>query len=155
VDRTTGRVHVVWQDERRDASDIFHVSSRRGGAATWTEPHRVNRSKQGSVQFTPAVTSVGRVVHVLYYDSRDPSDRNDLYNVTYSQSLDGGRSWLRSVRVTPRPFDMDFAADSQGGRGKFLADYIGIVATAARAHGVWVDTRRHQNDVFHARISRR
>ena len=153
ADRSTGRLHVVWQDAHRDTSDIFYVSSRRGGT-TWTEPTRVNRSKRGSVQFTAAVTAVGRAVHVLYYDSRDPRGRDDLYNVHYSQSRDGGRSWLRSVRVTPRSFDMDFAANSQGGRGKFLADYIGIVATAARAYGVWVDTRRHQNDVFHSRISR-
>jgi hypothetical protein len=159
IDPVTQTMHVVWQDSRRDVADIFHTRSTDGGA-TWSDPRRVNRGPKGIESFSAAVAAAGGGVHVVFYDGRDPKDRDDLFNLYHAQSTNDGVSFVKpNLRVTSRSFDIDYAAPSAG--GLFLGDYIGIAALRKRAHAVWVDTRRPsqvtdaggQNDVFSALIS--
>jgi hypothetical protein len=155
VDPITGVLHVVWQDARYDASDVLATRSRDGGK-TWTPPLVIS-DDTGEMQFTPAVAAYDGVVHVLFYDSRDARDRDDLFTVRYARSTNGGRTFGDNI-VVQGAFDIDLAADTE--RGRFLGDYIGIDAVGAVAHGTWVDTSEPsrftdaagQNDVWAAKL---
>ena len=155
VDPVTGTLHVVWQDARFDPSDVLATRSRDGGT-TWSRPLVVS-DDDGDAQFTPAVAAYGGVVHVLFYDSRDDRDRDDLYTVAYARSVNGGRTFGDNLEVQDG-FDMDLAADNE--RGKFLGDYNGLDAVGRIAHGAWVDTTvpsrytdaRGQNDVWTVKV---
>ena len=155
VDPVTGDLHVVWQDARYDPSDVLATRSRDGGR-TWSPPQLIS-DDAGEMQFTPAVAAYDGVVHVLFYDSRDARDREDLFTVRYARSLNGGRTFGDNV-VVQTAFDMDLAAATE--RGSFLGDYVGIDAVGGVAHGAWVDTSEPsrytgaagQNDVWTAKI---
>ncbi len=159
VDQSNGTIHVVWQDARTDGGDVLATRSRNGGVS-WSAPILVNDDPEGGTQFTPAVAARSGTVHVVWYDSRDgePADDPNLWSVRFATSANGGRTFGTNVNLTPTPFDMRFAVDTE--RGKFLGDYIGLAATATTAYPVWVDTRfpsvwtqaQGQNDVVSARV---
>ena len=159
VDQSNGTIHVVWQDARFDGGDVMATRSRDGGVS-WTTPILVNDDAVGGIQFTPAVAARSGTVHVVWYDSRDGHavDDEDLWSVRFSTSANGGRTFGTNVNLTPVPFDMRHAVDTE--RGKFLGDYIGLAATANSAYPVWVDTRfpsvwtqePGQNDVVATRV---
>jgi hypothetical protein len=156
VDPVTGDLHVVWQDARYDVSDVLYTRSRDGGR-TWSAPIVVS-DDDGDAQFTPAVAAYGGIVHVIFYDSRDPVGRDDLYSVRYARSTNGGRTFGANKVVRAR-FDIDLGIQTE--RGIFLGDYIGIDAVAEAAHAAWVDTTvpsrytgaAGQNDAVSARVA--
>jgi hypothetical protein len=137
IDPVDGTLHVVWQDGRSDLGDVLAVRSQDG--RTWSTPIVVNDDPVGGVQFTPAVAALGGQVHVVWYDSRDPSEAANLYTVRYATSGNGGRTFGTNLNLTSEPFDMDLAAPTE--RGLFLGDYIGIAATPTHVNPLWVDTR--------------
>ncbi len=160
IDLSNDTIHVVWQDARFDGGDVLATRSRDGGVS-WTSPVIVNDDPVGGTQFTPAVSAGGGTVHVVWYDSRDgrASDAGgNFWSVHFATSGNGGRTFGSNLNLTPEPFDIRFAIDTQ--RGKFLGDYIGLAMTATKAYPVWVDTRfpsvwtdaDGQNDVVSARV---
>jgi hypothetical protein len=80
---------------------------------------------------TPAIAvSAAGVVGLAWYDTRrDP--RGECFDVYFSASLDGGRTFLAAVRVTPEtscpPAGQDRAVAS---RWPFGGDYSGLAAVA-------------------------
>jgi len=153
VDASRGTLHVVWVDARIRRGVQLTSRSFTGGRS-WGRPVRVDGGRAPGTELTPALAAVRGSVHVLFYtgDGR----RGALFDVLYAQSLDGGASFRRPLRVNARPFDIRRSVRSDGLR--FLGDYIGIVATRSFAQAIWVQpnaataNRGGGNDVLSARI---
>jgi len=177
VDQSNGmfkdRVYVAWTDCRSGRCEIFFSFSSDQGK-TWSSPKAINDDEarpapgEGPDNHMPvvAVNSAG-VVGVMWYDRRDNPDNLGWW-VRFSASLDGGETFLPSVRISEKPYSpeqmrpalLDWegrqsgkAGDSSG--GLILKTYIGLFAftymggdtagMAADAAGVfhpfWVDNR--------------
>src|SRR5205823_1405903 len=100
------RLYVVWADVSSGRARImFTQSSDRG--EHWTAPKPIDddedRPSNGPDDFMPqiAVNNNG-VVGVMWYDRRDNPD-NKGYYARFTASLDGGETWLPSVRVSEKP----------------------------------------------------
>jgi hypothetical protein len=109
VDRSNGpfkgRLYTAWADSRSGRSQMLLVHSDDGGK-TWSAPvvvtddrARIDTSK-GPTPILPIVTvNKDGVVGAMWYDRRDnPDDRG--YWPRFSASLDGGDTWLPSVRIS-------------------------------------------------------
>lgn len=114
VDRSHGlfkdRLYVTWNDFRSGRSDILFSYSKDEGK-TWSKPIVVNDdplppiSGQGPDHFMPIVeVNKDGIVGLMWYDRRDYKD-NLSYDVRFSASLDGGDTFLPSIRVSEAPFD--------------------------------------------------
>jgi hypothetical protein len=101
---------------------------------------------------TPAIAvSAAGIVGLAWYDTgRDP--RGECFDVDFSASLDGGRTFLAAVRVTPEmscpPTGQDRAVAS---RWPFGGDYSGLAATAdGRFRIFWSGSRSGVSQVWTA-----
>jgi hypothetical protein len=175
VDATDGpfkdRLYAVWEDLRSGRKEVYlSYSSDKG--RTWSAPTVVNDDRpradlaDAPDNFMPkvAVNSFG-VVGVMWYDRRDNPD-NLGYWPRFSASLDGGETFLPSVRLSEAPMDLQnpkqvtLTAHSIGGgtriggRGPvqfwFGVDFMqfrggdtsGLAASPdGTFHPVWVDNR--------------
>src|SRR5574341_154833 len=172
VDQSNGpfrdRLYAAWPDYRFGRCEILLAYSSDKGKS-WSKPAVVNDDQprptkdQGPDDFMPvvAVNSAG-VVGVMWYDRRDNPD-NLAYWVRFSASLDGGETFLPSVRVSEAPNSPDralfpFAQSAGGGsglRGGALRVEVGIsgftfngghtagmsVTADGLFHPFWVDNR--------------
>jgi hypothetical protein len=136
------RLYTVWGDVRTGRTEIMIASSADKGK-TWSAPVTVSDAPQvardsgGPDQFMPtvAVNKEG-IVGVLWYDRRDNPNNRDYY-ARFSASLDGGATWLKSVRVSS-------AANEPGKKGGSVTngDTSGLAASAdGRFHALWIDNR--------------
>lgn len=148
------RVYAAWPDRRTGQSEIyFAYSSDRG--TTWSEARVVTDNPPGAMtdQFMPtiAVNSDG-VVGLLWYDRRDNPDNRGYY-ARFSASLDGGATWLPSVRVSAQPY----AAGAVSRTSAFAnngGDTAGLAVTSDGAfHPVWIDDRTGVPQVWTARVT--
>jgi hypothetical protein len=116
------QLYVVWHDNRRDELDVYFASSRDGRA--WSEPKLLNDDQRGTRvgQHFPqiALSRSGRI-DVAWYDWRDDpfpapavgggnvlttfGNRGKLASVYLTSSSDGGKTWIRNVRVNDVPID--------------------------------------------------
>lgn len=134
-----GRLYVAWPDARfRRHTSILLAYSDDGGK-NWSKPQVVNgRADRGAVNqepndFMPKV-AVNRdgVVGVSWYDRSDSKD-NLSYNVRFAASVDGGHTWLPSVRVSNSPYVPGSDTHYNGG------DTAGLAADAAGVfHLTWI-----------------
>ena len=160
--RWTGRkprIAVVWSSDR---------------GASWSAPTMIDASAPASAsQFLPAIAvNDSGVVGVMWLDTR-ASGADDAYDVFYSTSLDGGKTFLPAVRVsseTSRPAGpgnmrpglgrLRYAGDtlimdflSGYSRWRDVGDYIGLTADAKGVfHPVWPDSRNGTFQLQTARI---
>ena len=148
------RVYLAWPDRRSGRSQIYFTRSTDKGA-TWA-PSRVvtdNPASDENDQFMPtlAVNKEG-VVGLLWYDRRESSDNRSFY-ARFSASLDGGATWLPSVRVSEKPY----VAGAVARKSAFAlngGDTAGLVVTADGAfHPVWVDDRTGAPQVYTTRVT--
>lgn len=148
-----GNLYVTWMDHSGDDAEVLMTVSRDGGA-TWTEPVRVHDDARdsGVDQFMPMV-SVGPdgTVDVAWWDRRDDPD-NHLFDLYYTYSLDGGRTWAENLRVSEVSSDEQYSHHQNG--MIFLGDYNDIDSSEGFAYPVWVDTRNGKADAFMAKIER-
>ena len=153
------RIAVVWSSDR---------------GASWSAPVMIDASAPASAsQFLPAIAvNDSGVVGVMWLDTR-ASTADDAYDVFYSTSLDGGRTFLPAVRVsseTSRPAGpgnlrpglgrlrysgdtlvMDFLSGYS--RWRDVGDYIGLTTDAKGVfHPVWPDSRNGTFQLQTARI---
>jgi len=159
------RVYIAWADNRTGRYRIYVIHSADRGA-TWSSAQAIDDASWGNpldrgpdnVSPAVAVNEAGAVL-VVWEDRRDnPDDRG--YYMRASASLDGGDSWLPSVRISeaPNTFLQDnavpFPTVEKGLRGEpttvALAhrpwttggDTLGLVAASDGIfHALWVDDR--------------
>ena len=153
------RIAVVWSSDR---------------GALWSAPVMIDASAPASAsQFLPAIAvNDSGVVGIMWLDTR-ASAADDAYDVFYSTSLDGGRTFLPAVRVsseTSRPAGlgnmrpglgrlrysgdtlvMDFLSGYS--RWRDVGDYVGLTADPNGVfHPVWPDSRNGTFQLQTARI---
>ena len=173
--RYRDRVYAAFPDMRWAAGKprIAVVSSSDRGVS-WSAPVMIDASAPASAsQFLPAIAvSDSGVVGVMWLDTRASAD-DDVYDVYFSTSLDGGGTFLPAVRVsseTSRPAGpgnvrpglsrlryrgdtlvMDFLSGYS--RWRDVGDYIGLTADAKGVfHPVWPDSRDGTFQLQTARI---
>ena len=127
----SGRVAVVWEDDRGGARNIRCAFSADGG--TFGPSVKVNSDNSGNEHFRPRVAAGASEFHVVWYDNRSGAPNASDFNIYYSRS--SGNGFLSDVRVddsTNRTFQA-LPAVATGPQGK--------------VHVVWHDTRfSQQND---------
>lgn len=169
------RLYAVWPDVRSGRSEILlSYSSDKG--KTWSEAKTISDDRpfaddnSGPNNFMPVVSvNAAGVVGVTWYDRRDIPDGLGWY-VRMAASLDGGETWLPSVRVSTAPASQSkneklfTRTDSSGGSSLRLnvalvglqfagADTAGMAADAAgRFHPFWVDNRTGTPQVWTATV---
>src|SRR6266404_4229034 len=190
VDRGSGpfkdRLYVVWPDVSSGRVEVSFAYSLDQGN-TWSKPKVINDDQpfevtdpsQGPDDFMPAI-AVNRegVVAVMWYDRRENPD-NLGWHVRFRASLDGGETFLPSVRVSEAPAAFGrnerwpvfywrpvAGGGSPSGAGGLLkldlgvtgqilngGDYAGMAADAAGIfHPFWVDNRTGLHQVWTATV---
>jgi len=144
-----GYLYVAYVDYNGTDMDIFFRRSTDGGN-TWGDEIRLNDDPAGNGrdQFHPwLVVDRNGNINVVFYDRRnDPS--NLLVDVYFTQSRDGGESFLPNRRITTTSFDPTAGPIRAG----LLGEYIGVTAQDGYVHSVWTDTRNGNQDVYTARV---
>jgi len=151
VDQTDGpyrgRLYLVYTDMTPDSSetDVWLIHSDDAGE-NWSTRQRMDDGHETYPvdQFHPWITvdPVGRV-WVVFYDRRnDPG--NCLMDIYFTASTDGGQTWRPNDRVTT----VSSAPRAGPGRAGLIGEYIGLCASANRAHVVWTDTRLGNQDAY-------
>jgi len=103
------RLYAAWTDFRTGRLEIWSAYSGDRGT-TWSKSRVINDDRiaadpatRGPDAMTPIVAVNKRgVVGVAWYDRRDSPDNLGWYE-RFSASLDGGETWLPSVRVSEQP----------------------------------------------------
>jgi hypothetical protein len=151
-----GDVHVVWQDSRFSggARDDIAISTSRDGGLTWSVPARVNVAANVPAFVPTIAVSANRTIGVTYYDFRSNTvDATTLLTDYWLASSRDGVAWTET-RVSPA-FDLTNAPVSAG-RGYFLGDYQGLIASGNTFVPLFVRTNNgnvaNRTDVFAARI---
>ncbi len=129
-----------------DDSDVYLYRSLDGGT-TWDPGVQVNQDDSGKNQFFPQVAvSPDGTVHIMWGDQRD--DPIGLkYHIYYTQSIDQGATFGFTIEeqgfTVPDTRVTDFPSNPMKGfpGGRFIGDYMGIVATDEDVFLVWPDTR--------------
>ena len=158
VDRG-GRIYAAFHDRRLGDADVW-LWSLKPGRSGWEGPTRVNDTKQrdGTSQYLPklSVAPNGRL-DVLYYDRRADRivpgsatpgrpgrstmrPRNILNDVSLQSSLDEGKNFSRSLRLTSRSFDSRIGFGAKEGLPD-LGSRLGLISDNRFALGLWTDTR--------------
>lgn len=102
------RLYAVWTDFRSKRLEILLAYSSDKGK-TWSNPQVINDDRvamdptKGPDDMAPTVVvNKDGVVGVSWYDRRESPD-NLGWNLRFRASLDGGDTWLSSVKVTESP----------------------------------------------------
>ena len=150
IDPVTGKVYVVWTDNRDGAHDVaspvtdtnvfMSVSSNEG--ATWSAPIRVTSG--ASDKWFPWVAARGGTVGVAYQEEAGTG----LYVTRLATSTNDGASWSYQT-VSNAVSDANHSVWFRAGAAScptcatFIGDYIGLAYdTLGRAHVTWTDMRR-------------
>ena len=182
IDGTTGpykdRLYAVWADLRTERSSVI-ISHSSDKGKTWSPPVGVSDDilsdylPNASDDFMPtvAVNSSG-IVGVMWYDRRDSPD-NLGYWPRFAASLDGGVTFLPSVKVSEAPSSfkqtnllvLSSLGNSIGANGKLSfwvgADWMqasggdtsGLAASPDGIfHPLWVDNRTGVSQVWTASV---
>jgi hypothetical protein len=149
------RLYLVWPDHPRTGQRVWLARSQNRGE-TWSKPVLLSeQSGEGEAakrydSFLPAVAvNKTGVVGVMWYDSRDlPTKKRRAWNIRFRASLDGGETWLPSVRVTDRE-----SLFKEGEKEWSAGDTAGLVADADGVfHAAWVDNRTKVRQIWTAAI---
>ena len=131
-----------------DPLDVMFTRSEDGGFS-WSAPVRVNddATDNGAWQWfgTMSVAPNGRI-DAVWNDTRNIGIDN-LSQVFYSYSIDGGRTWSENVSVTP-VFDSWVGWPNQNK----LGDYYHMISDNAGANLAFAATFNNEQDVFFMRI---
>ncbi len=144
------RLYATWADggPTKPYRILASVSEDRG--LTWSPSRIVSDVPEGGERwdaYLPAL-AVDRsgVVGVTWYDTREvPGGKG--WNIRFRASLDGGRTWQPSARVTEVETRTVGPADSPG-------DTAGLAATDGGVfHALWIDGRTRVRQVWTATIT--
>jgi hypothetical protein len=153
------RLYLTWYEATPRGLSVM-VSTSKDKGDTWSDPvalseqprEEADAAVQSHDGVLPAVAvNKAGVVAVTWYDTRDSRPGKPACNVRLRASLDGGQTWLPSVRVT----DVASTFDLQRGKRvqNTLGDTAGLAADAAGSfHPVWIDNRTGVRQVFTATV---
>jgi hypothetical protein len=132
VDPTGKHLYYVWAGDTGGGSEDIWITHSGDGGSTWSTQVKVNDDNNNARQIMPWVAiDAANVSHVGWTDWR-----NGVVDAYYSNSSDGGSSWVQNIRVT----------DSAGPSRNFQGDYQGIAVTPqGRAVFAWCDTRANED----------
>lgn len=182
VDQSNGpfkdRVYVVWNCRRSGRGEIYFAYSDDKGK-TWSKPTVVNddtlwsgrKDAPDNLNPTIAVNKNG-VIGILWQDRRDHPD-NLGYCVRLRVSMDGGDTWLPSVRVSEKPHSLGDGVRATtsydtangtlstsikpfpfGGFEYTGGHYIGLAnSSTGEFHAVWVDNRTGVSQLWTAPVN--
>jgi hypothetical protein len=148
------RLYLVWPDQAPMGQRVWLSCSRDRGE-TWSKPVLLSEQPgEGEAakdcdSFLPAVAvnNTG-VVGVTWYDSRDLPAKSRGWNIRFRASLDGGETWLPSVRVTDRE-----SLFMDGAKSTWAGDTAGLVTDADGVfHAAWIDNRTGVRQIWTAAI---
>lgn len=171
------RLYAVWTDFRSNGVSRLVLTVSKDAGKTWSPPRPVEPAgRAGSSQYQPMLAANGNgALGVVWYDTRDFPAR-DRYDVYFAASVDGGDSFLPSVKISSlpslpkgagnlrsvplanweaadrsKPLSMDFySAFSTWPDG---GDYSGLAVDAEEAfHPLWADSRGGTFQLYTARI---
>lgn len=157
-----GRVYVSWWDGRHGDWDVFTARSA-DGARSFGRGVRMNDDPVGNGrhQYLPrlSVSDDGRL-DAIFYDRRDDPE-NVRNHVSYTSSLDGGRSFTPNLRITTASFFSDTGSRYPIPSAEGLVEFgsrIALHSGRSGALAAWTDTRmaprgQEHQDVFAARIT--
>jgi len=167
------RLYVVWNDALpTDGTGIFFARSEDKGA-TWSRPMLLSeqspepirdaqkwRSMAKYTGYLPciAVNTAG-VVGVSWYDNRDLPLGAAGWNYRFRASLDGGKTWESSIRVSDKttlfPMKSKSATHLEDRRARYHAGHTsGLCSDANGAfHALWIDGRTGVRQVWTATIA--
>ena len=144
VDRTSGRLYLVWQDTRFRGIDQVAFSQSSDNGATWSTPVRIDRTPANrnilrQQAFIPSIeVGAGGVLIVTYYnfqnDTSAKGEVTDYWSVSCSAGCTSRANWGDVLRLTRRSFDM---LDAPIAGGHFLGDYMGLVTAGRVVHPVF------------------
>jgi hypothetical protein len=121
-------VHIVWNDERDENSEIYYKRSTNGGLS-WGADTRLTNNTASSL--SPSVTVSGSVVHVVCSDNRDGN--SEIY---YKRSTDAGLSW---------------GADSRLTSNTAYSLCPSVAVSGQVVHVVWYDQRDGNREIYYKR----
>lgn len=146
-----GRLYTVWPDARYNHQTQILMSLSKDKGKTWSSPKMIGNdstdhdpNKQPN-SYMPAI-AVNRdgVIGISWYDRRDNPDNIGYYE-RFVASLDGGATWLPSVRVSTSP-NLAATKDIRGETAGLTADAKG------EFHPVWIDNRTGTPQMWTAAI---
>jgi hypothetical protein len=149
-DPKTGNLYVVYGQNRTGTTetDILFIRSTDGGK-TWTKPTQLNDDQTNLDHFFPGISVApnGRV-DVAWHDFRDDRQyqadstiMNEKYwDVYYTYSNDGGRTWAKNVRVSDRSMNKNAGYTLNDNYG--LMGPVGVASTNAATYFAWSDSRQ-------------
>ena len=132
VDRVSGKLYAVWDDDLPDGIDKIYYSESADGGLSWSAPVKINRTPtnipaldQQAFTATVKVAADG-TVGVTYYDLRNntsaPGLATDYWFIHCHGSCTSPANWAETH--VAGPFDEEQAAYA---RGFFVGDYEGLV----------------------------
>jgi hypothetical protein len=153
------RLYLTWCESTPQGLSVKVTMSRDKGE-TWADPVALSEQPLEGADATikthdgvlpaVAVNKTG-VVAVSWYDTRGSRPGKPACNVRLRASLDGGQTWLPSVRVSE--VASTFELQGPGRVQNVLGDTAGLAADAAgRFHPVWIDNRTGVRQVFTATV---
>jgi hypothetical protein len=161
VDRSAGRfggrMYVAWPEARTERRTQVFLSYSGDTGRTWSAPRVISDDAAALSpgvspnNFMPMVAvNKNGVVGVCWYDRGDNAD-NLGYWVRFSASLDGGVTWLPSVRVYTHANVVNAAEhDNHFNSG----DTAGLTADAdGFFHPLWIDNRTGIHQMWTATVT--
>jgi hypothetical protein len=150
------RLYLVWAEHTPKGLRVWLSRSQDRGE-TWNKPVLLSeQSGEGEAMknydsFLPAVAvNKTGVVGVMWYDSRDLPAKRWGWNIRFRASLDGGDTWLPSVRVTNK---QSLFKEGAGFHSTRAGDTSGLIADAGGVfHAAWVDNRTGVRQIWTAAI---
>jgi hypothetical protein len=121
-------VHVIWEDNRDNNSEVYYKRSIDGGV-NWEPDTRL--SYHPALSAYPSISASGLFVHTVWYDNRDGNE--EIY---YKGSTDNGTSWSEDIRLT-----------NSAGFSKFPS----IRSNGLFVHTVWWDDRDGIQEIYYKR----
>ena len=162
VDRVSGKLYAVWDDDLPDGVDKVYFSQSADGGLTWSDPVKINKTPtnvptldQQAFTATVKVAADG-TVGVTYYDFRNntsaPGLTTDYWFVHCHATCTDPANWGETH--VAGPFDEEQAAYA---RGYFLGDYEGMV-TIGNVFGAFYDqavsrAANNPSDVFYSTLT--
>lgn len=133
-----GRLHVVWEDARNGAQDIFYSASNADFTAFGDQVRLTKGEDRGSTYgFSPSIELAGENVYVVWHDTR-AGEATDIF---MNYSGDGGTTWLEAAgRVE---------SDAPGSAESRNPD---VVVDGTTGHVVWQDNRNGGYDIYYRTV---